>query len=54
VHVDPLGLAGGLPLPTAVGEVADQFLFLGVDRFRGVDRDDRLPGGEVDLACSLR
>src|SRR5215203_2432300 len=41
VHVDPFRLARGLPFDPGVGELADQFLFL------GVHADDRLPGGQV-------
>jgi hypothetical protein len=41
VDVDLLGLAGGLPLPAAVGEAADQLLFLGVHAHH------RLPGAQM-------
>jgi hypothetical protein len=41
VHPDPLGLTGRLPLGTAIGVPANQFLLLGIDRHH------RLPGGQV-------
>jgi hypothetical protein len=43
MDVDPLRLAGGLPLPATVGEAADQLLLLGVHAHH------RLPSGQVDL-----
>jgi hypothetical protein len=43
VHQHPLRLADRLPLDPAVGIVADQLLLL------GIDRDDRLPGGQMRL-----
>ena len=46
VDVDPLRLAGRLPLPPAVGVLADQFLLI------RIHRDDRLPCGDVARAWS--
>jgi hypothetical protein len=43
MDVDLVGLAGGLPLPTAVSEAPDQLLFLGVHAHH------RLPLGQVNL-----
>jgi hypothetical protein len=43
MDIDAFGLAGGLPLPAAVGETPDQLLLLGIHTHH------RLPGGEMRL-----
>jgi hypothetical protein len=48
MDIHRLGLAGGLPLPATVGELADQLLLL------GVHAPHRLPGSQMLLACSLK
>jgi hypothetical protein len=48
MDIDALGLAGGLPLPAAVGEAPDQFLLL------GIHRDDRLPSREMLLGLLVQ